>query len=267
MKFYPSVLQAIVLILVALCSCGGGREEVRERVENREAKITLQGVWMDAETEEVAFYISGDTIVYADNTAQPTLFRIIDDTLFVGTDNTSYPIIRLTRNIFKFYNQNAEEVSLVHTDDPQKEKSFSGNDYAVQTVIEQVKSDTVVNYAGVRYHLYTAINPTTYKVVVPTYTAEGMRVDNVFYDNIINISVFQGRDRLFKQDFRKSQFDGIVPNPFLSQAILCAMDYTKTDARGFHFACRICIPNDAGCYLLDAVISFDGKVDLEVLEY
>ena len=38
--------------------------------ENREAKRIIQGIWLDEETEDVTFWMKGDSILYADSTIQ-----------------------------------------------------------------------------------------------------------------------------------------------------------------------------------------------------
>lgn len=252
------------LTIVAIVGCAGGSEEVT-RSEDKQAKATIQGVWIDADSEEPVFRISGDTLTYADNTTEPALFAIIDDTLFVGQSD-AYPIARLTRNSLTITNHNGDEISLIRTDEQAKVQPFTDGTTIAQPT-EQVKSDTVVTYAGERYHLYTAINPTTFRVVVPSYTDEGMRVENTYYDNIIHISIFKGKERLFSQDFHKADFSTLVPQTFITQAVLTNMELYSVDIKGFHIACKLCIPNDAGCYLLEALITYEGQVTLSLIDY
>lgn len=251
--------------MAAMMGCTGGGSEEDKRTEDRQAKATIQGVWIDADSEEPVFRISGDTLTYADNTTEPALFAIIDDTLFVG-QNDAYPIGQLTRNSLTITNHNGDEITLIRTDEEAKESAFSENT-AIAQPTEQIKNDTVVTYAGERYHLYTAINPTTFRVTVPSYTDEGMRVENTYYDNIIHISIFKGKERLFSQDFHKADFNALVPQTFITQAVLSAMNLYSVDIKGFHIACRLCIPNDAGCYLLEALITYEGQVTLSLIDY
>ena len=108
------------------------------------------------------------------------------------------------------------------------------------TYTHQVKKDSVVNYDGARYHWYIAINPTKYKVITRTYNDDGIEVENVYYDNIMHVSVFQGSRQLYSSDFRKQQYANQVPAQFLEEAILANMEFTHIDADGLHFAATLC---------------------------
>ena len=55
-----------------------------------------------------------------------------------------------------------------------------------------LKRDCVVFFNDEKYHCYIQINPTTYKVVKPSVNDDGVEVDNVYYDNIVNLTVFNG---------------------------------------------------------------------------
>ena len=89
----------------------------------------------------------------------------------------------------------------------------------------------------------------------------------VYYDNIINISLFKGAEKLFSRDFRKQMYIKNVPPRFLDQAILGNMQFDHIDARGFHFNATLCIPDGASCYLIETLISFNGEVVYKLLEY
>ena len=130
-----------------------------------------------------------------------------------------------------------------------------------------MKKDTVVFYNGNRYRLYFAINPTKYKVTLNTVNEDGLEVENVYYDNIIHLSIFNGSTQIFSRDFRKPQYEKKVPAQFLTQSILNNMEYDKTDAEGFHVNASLCTPGNASCYMVGHVISFDGKLTTKLLEY
>ena len=135
------------------------------------------------------------------------------------------------------------------------------------TLNEVVKTDSVVMFGGQRYHWYVAVNPTRYKVQKTSYNDDGVGVENVYYDNIINISLFKGAEKLFSRDFRKQMYIKNVPPRFLDQAILGNMQFDHIDARGFHFNATLCIPDGASCYLIETLISFNGEVVYKLLEY
>ena len=131
---------------------------------------------------------------------------------------------------------------------------------------EVVKIDSVVNYDGKRYHWYIAVNPTRYRVTKTGYNGEGVAVENVYFDNIIHISLYQGSNCLFSRDFKKSMYEGEVPPSFLEQAILGNMQYNLIDSHGVHFDATLCIPDEASCYLVETLIGFDGKFTLKLVE-
>lgn len=234
--------------------------------ESKQAKAMLQGIWIDAETEEVSFRAKGDTIYYTDSVNQPTYFRIINDSLQLA--NSTYPIVKQASHLFWFKNQNGDVVKLVKSDDPNDIFSFEQKSAPKPIVTNQlVKSDSVVMYGGQRYHWYIAINPTKYKVVKTSYNSDGVEVENVYFDNIIHISLFQGAQKIFSRDFRKQMFAAQVPPQFLEQSLLGDMQYDHVDSQGFHFNATLCIPDGASCYMVSTDISFDGQLTMKLLEY
>ena len=158
-------------------------------------------------------------------------------------------------------------VELARSENPADTLYFTHREPATLTYNEVVKKDTVVVYNGQRYHCYVAINPTKYKVIRKTFNDDGVVVTNVYYDNIIHLSIFQGTQKLYSRDFRKAMFADFVPERFLSQSVLTNMDYSSVDDEGFHFNVMLCIPDVASCYLLDANVSLAGEMSLEVKEY
>lgn len=233
--------------------------------ESKEAKKLLQGVWVDQDTEEVSFRAIGDTIFYPDTISQPTYFKIVGDSLMLSSVGAKYAIVKQAEHLFWFKNQNGDVVKLVKSDDPALALNFVRSKAQVLTYTEVVKTDSVTFYEGNRYHWYLAINPTKYKVHVTTYNDDGVQMDNVYYDNIMHISLFKGAQKLFSSDFRKQQYQQIPPD-FLSNAILSNMEYTRTDASGIHFVATVCVPDGASCYKVENVISFDGKLSTILVE-
>ena len=258
-------LGIVVVAVLLFVGCSGKQEKAVE--EDREAKALMQGVWVDAETEDVSFRVEGDTIFYADSTSMPAYFRIVDDSLVLSS-GTSYAIERQTPHIFSFRNQNGDVVTFNKLDDVEADSLFVHDmTPSVMTYTHQVKTDSVVSYNGARYHWYIAINPTRYKVVRRTYNDDGMEVENVYYDNIMHISIYNGAQRLYSSDFRKQQFAHLVPVKFLDEAVLANMEYVKADAAGLHFNATLCIPDGASCYLVETVISYKGEMTMKLLEY
>ena len=258
----------IVVAVLLLAGCGGQKSEVSQQEEDREAKALMQGVWADAETEDVSFRVAGDTIFYADSTSMPAYFKIVGDSLTLSS-GTTYAIEQQTAHVFSFRNQNGDLITLHKVEDEDADSLFvqDTKPATVMTYTHQVKTDSVVSYNGARYHWYIAINPTRYKVVRRTFNDDGMEVENVYYDNIMHISVYNGAQCLYSSDFRKQQFNHLVPVKFLEEAVLANMEYSKADAAGLHFNATLCIPDGASCYLVETVISYKGQMTMKLLEY
>ena len=247
------------VLLLTGCSSTSGKPK-----ESKEAKELLQGIWVDEGTDEVLFKLQGDSVYYPDSTSMSAYFMVAADTLYIG--NTSrFHIEKHTEHVLWIHNEDGELMKLHKDDDPDDDEEFP--DHQVQTLTEVVKRDTVVFYNGERYRLYFAINPTKYKVTLNTLNKDGMDVENVYYDNIIHLSIFKGSTELFSRDFRKPQYEKKVPAQFLTQSILNDMEYEKTDAQGFHVNASLCTPGNASCYRVEHVISFDGKLTTNLVEY
>lgn len=255
------------LLVAILIGCGHQQQRQPETLpESQQAKQLLQGVWMDEETEMLAFRMKGDSVYYADSTSMPAAFKVVGDTLYIGS-SASYHIEKHTEHVLWFKNQNGEVVKFVKTDEPAVNSTFVPKKPQVLTLTEVLKRDTVVFLNGDRYHCYTAVNPTKYKVVRHTVNEDGLDVENIYYDNIIHLSVFKGAQQVFSRDFRKQGYQKLVRSDFLEQAVLNDMHFLKADAEGFHFGASLCLPDDAGCYMVDNIVSLRGTVTSKLLEY
>ena len=259
-------LTTILTIVVLLMSCSHQSGKDADESESLEAKQLLQGVWLDAESDEVTFSIKGDTIYYTDSTSMPSYFRIIGDSLVLAS-GTKYGIEKQAAHLFWFRNQNGDLIKLKKSDDPDIDKEFVHDTPKIMNYTHQVKIDSVVTYNGERYHWYIAINPTKYKVTKRTFNDDGLEVENVYYDNIMHISVFKGAQQLYSSDFRKQQYAQKVPKDFLEEAILGNMEFSHIDAAGLHFNATLCIPDGASCYLVESLIDYHGKMSMKLVEY
>ena len=236
--------------------------------EDKEAKRSLQGIWIDKETETVLFYAKGDSIFYPDTTNVPLRFFVCQDTLYMaGGDTVAYPIDKIGAHFFKFHSVTGDIVELVRSENPADTLYFTHKQTATLTYNEVVKKDTVVYHGGDRYHCYVYVNPSRLKVRKTNYTDEGIAVENVYYDNVIHICVYKGRTCLFSRDYSKKSFTGMVPESFLGQAILSNMEFDRADRDGCHFNATVCIPDDAGCYMVGICVDYAGKPEMELLEY
>ena len=177
----------LVVISAILAACGGKGQKAAEPAEDLNAKKLLQGIWVDAETGDLSFQAEGDSIFYPDSMNVPAKFMIVGDTLFLqGSNMTKYPIVKQTEHLFQFINQNGDVVKLN-------------------------KRDTIVFSGADRYHCYVQVNPTKQKVFKSKINDDGVSVDNVYYDNSIRVSIFEGRSRIYQHDFHKEDFARLVP--------------------------------------------------------
>lgn len=257
-------LLLLFLVFAGVYSCRkkNGNDVMPE--ENLSAKKMLQGIWVDEDGQNVAFKASGDTIFYPDSTSQPVYFQIVDDTLVLhGVNMTKYAIIRQTSHLFVFRNQNGDDVKCVLSEDPDDAAFFSKERPLALSVNQGqlIKRDTVVMYGDERYHCYVQVNPTTYKVVSQSYNTDGVVVDNVYYDNIINLNVYRGAQKLFGADFRKQQFVGEIPEQYLRQGILSDLLFDRCDEQGIHYVASLIIPGASmSSYQVEVVITYAGKL-------
>ena len=268
-QFIAIVKIVVLMLLMVACGSKSGTSTMEnvQAQESREAKNMLQGIWVDEETEEPSFRVVGDTIFYPDTISQPVYFAVISDSLVLHDVDAKYPIVKQSPNVFWFRNQNGEVVKLQKSDDPIHLFAFVHDRPQVLTYTEVVKTDSVVFFDAKRYHWYLAINPTKYKVHIASYNSDGVEVDNVYYDNIMHISVFEGSKQLFSSDIRKQLYAKQIPSDFLEKSVLSNMEYAGVDNRGLRFVATICIPDGASCYKAEHIISFDGRLSTKLIEY
>lgn len=266
MKKIGPVLLTVFAMVVLMAACQQQKGTVAKAAENTKAKQMLQGVWVDAETMEVNFMIKGDTIFYPDSTSQPAKFRVVGDSIFIGYPPSSYPIVRLSENVLVFKNQNGEELRLNKSDSADDKVAFEKSAPVVAVVNHVLKRDSVVTFSEERYHCYVTVNPTKFKVLRRSLNDDGVAVDNIFYDNIIHISVYHGAEKLFSSDITKRMYGRNVPAGFLSQSILGDIRFTRVDKEGFHFETVIGVPEGTTSYILDTIVSLDGKLRITELK-
>ena len=248
------------LLVLSLVACRNTGRQQALATEDFAAKQRLQGVWIDSETQEVNFKISGDTIFYPDSTSQPATFKVVADTLVIGNPPSRYPLVKLLNNVFVFKNQNGEEVKLMKSDSPDDDFAFEKRSAVVEVVNKIVKKDTVIQYGSERYHCYVTVNPTKYKVLRRTFNDDGVAVNNVYFDNIIHICVYNGAEKLYSSDLKKQMYEKYVPKDFLEQSVLGDVRVGKIDSQGVHFETIIGIPEETTNYILDTRVSLDGKM-------
>lgn len=254
----------ISLALLTFLSCKGGQKDqslANSQEEDLQAKKTLQGIWVDEDSETVLFKIQGDSIFYPDTTAIPLKIKVYKDSLFlIGSETTAYKIDKRSSNILYFHSMTDDIVKAYKSENPSDSLFFLRKSQPISENTEVIKKDSVIIYKGKRYRGYVYVNPTKVKVSKTSYTDEGISSENVYYDNFIHICVYDQKNCLFSKDVKKRDFRGSVPAQFLTQAILRDMNFTKVNADGYHFEADLCIPDEASCYLIEMVINKDGKI-------
>lgn len=260
--------QNILLILLVLaCGCDNKKKD-QDQDENVKAKELFQGVWLDDDSEMPLFFVKGDTIYYSDIQNAPVAFEIIKDSLYMyGNEMSRYQIDKQGEHIFWFHSLAGDIIKLHKTENPDDSLAFLGQ--VVQVIpayTEVTQKDSVVTYDGKRYRAYVYINPSKKKVINTSYSEDGISVDNVYYDNVMHICVYEGKKSLYSSDITKQTFMGMVPDEFLQRSILSDMVFTGITRSGFHYLATICVPKSAVCYMVELNISFDGKLTLSPMK-
>lgn len=258
-----SVAISLVAIFLAACSSNKNPHTSQLEYEDLNAKEMLQGIWLDDETENPLMRVEGDTIYYADSQSAPIAFKIIQDTLYTyGNDTTYYKIDKQAEHIFWFHSITDNMLRLHKSEDPNDSLCFISQGFIIPTYSEVTKRDSVVTYNGTRYRAYVYINPSKMRVIKTTYSEEGISMDNIYYDNIMHICVYEGKKSLFASDITKQMFDKVVPADFLLQAILSDTRFIKVDRNGFHYQAVLAIPESSIYSIANMEVGFDGKLTI-----
>ena len=252
------------IILAALLSCTGKTSDAAPPAEDTVAKQMLQGVWM-SEDEVVTMRVAGDTISYSDSTMAPAYFAVVRDSLVIrGATEARYEILKQTEHIFEFRNHAGDIVKLLKSDNPDDAKAFTKHAAPPLNQNRLIKRDTVAIVADRKYHVYVQVNPSTYKVIRSTYNQEGIMVDNIYYDNIINVCVYDGGTRLFSRDMRKQDFAAHVPDNFIRQSVLSDVTVDAITPAGITLDAALCMPDTPTAYIVKMTVSPQGKLTMKV---
>ena len=258
-----SLMMALLCGLSVAASCGKKASPNSTPKEDTRAKELLQGIWLNEDDEDVAFRVKGDTIYYPDSTSQPVYFCIYGDTLVMkGARDVKYPILKQAAHLFEFKSPSGDVIKLTKTSDKTYLKSFQQEKTIALNQNQLIKRDTIVLHGGNRYHLYVQVNPTTYKVFKSSMNDDGVQVDNVYFDNIINLNVFHGANKLFSHDFKKKDFGKKVPDSFLEQAVLSDLLFEGIDEKGIHYLAVLAMPDSSLSYQVKIVVSYQGKLKI-----
>ena len=257
------------LMVIFSVSCGGNKNPNFLELEEEDiaAKELLQGIWLDDETESPLMRVEGDTIYYADSQSAPITFKVMRDTLYTyGNDTAYYKIDKQAEHIFWFHSITDNIIKLHKSEDPNDSLSFVRREVVIPTYTEVTKRDSVVTYNGTRYRAYVYINPSKMKVIRTTYSDEGIGIDNVYYDNVIHICVYEGKNLLYGQDITKKMFHTVFPEEVLSQMILTDMDFMGVNGKGYHYEATLRIPESSVYHLVDLTIDADKELHIKMVE-
>ena len=187
----------------------------------------------------------------------------IRDRYTFGNELARYQIDKQTEYSFSFHSLADNIVKLHKSEDPNDSLAFSGKPVEIiPTYTEVTQKDSVVFYNGIRYRAYVYINPSKIKVIKTTYSEEGISMDNIYYDNIMHICIYEGRKCLFSSDITKQMLENVISTDFLQQSILSEMNFKNVDRKGFHYQATVCIPESSVCNIADLSVSFDGKLTI-----
>lgn len=264
-----NVLHIFTVITILLCAlftaCTSKDNGTAIINEDKDAKQKMQGTWVNEIEGDMVFTVKGDTLFYNDSLNAPVAFCVRNDSLIIaGHKEVRYHITRLNSTQLYFINSNGDEVMLQKSTDP---SAVTKGEYKGVIDINQgrkIKNDTVVMWNDQRFHAYTQVNPTSYKVYQQTVNDDGMTVENVFYDNIVFIALYNGSTRVFGKNIHKKDFASLVPPTYLESAILSEITIQGAVKDGVRFVAILVRPDSYTNYRINIDITPDGKKKLSI---
>lgn len=260
------IIEACTIILLLL-SCTNGKNMEAEK-EDLTAKAMLQGIWADDDTDMPLLRIEGDTIYYSNPQNIPVAFKVIRDSIYLfGNHTAAYKIDRQTEYSFWFHSIADNIVKLHKSENVDDSLSFLNQEVEViPNAAVVTKKDSIVIYKGRRIRGYVYINPSRMKVTRTSYTENGIGVDNSYFDNVIHICIYEGRNLLYGKDFTKKDFSDIFPAEQLKQMILEDMHFMGVNSYGYHYQATLRVPESSVYNLLDVHIGLDKNVNIRKAE-
>ncbi|MCR5077030.1 MAG: DUF4738 domain-containing protein [Prevotella sp.] len=253
-------LAYMLMILAVFSSCRNKGTDYKVSHEDKKAKEMLQGLWTDEEGSDPAMLVRGDSIFYPDSASMPVRFWVYQDTLYIqGQHVNGYKIEKQAPHLLKFSNQNGDEVKLVKSGDKALRSSFDYHVYAMNTFDEQAQ-DTVVRTDLGYFESKIRVETTPDRVVKSTYNDDGIEVDNMYLDNVASLTILNHGNPVFAHDFRKQEFQSLIPKNFLSQCILRRMSFTHVDTKALYFDVVIGIPDASTTYVIEVRVTPTGRM-------
>ena len=240
-----NLLICILTLLVLLTACKNRGTDFQQQHEDRQAKEMLQGLWTNGENSDPAMLVKGDSIFHPDSASMPVRFWIYQDTIYLQGQNIhGYKIEKQAAHLLKFANQNGDEVKLIKS---------------MNTFLEQ-SQDTVIRTDLGYFQSKVHVQTTSDKVVKTTYNDNGIEVDNIYLDNVASLRLYNHGTPVFAHDFRKQEFQSLIPKSFLSRSILRKMYFTHADAKALYYYVVIGIPDADTTYVIELRVTPDGRM-------
>lgn len=236
--------------------------------EDLSAKQKLQGIWINDDIGMPFMRFEGDSVYYSDSGKMPVAFKVVNDSIIItGAETISYKIEKQTDYTFWFKTLSEDIVKLSKSETPEDSLAFSepAIDNLVQ-VSEKTQKDSIIIYSGVRYRGYVFVNPSSRKVLSTSIDQNGMTVDNVYYDNVMHICVYDGKKLLFGQDIDREMFSNVISEDILQKLVLSDMNFIGVDAEGFHYQALLSIPNSSASYLMNVDVSKDKHLSIASMD-
>ena len=174
---------SIIMLAVALSSCGTPQQKASALEENKEAKSLLEGIWLDDNTETALLRVKGDTLFYADAATAPVAFKIIGDSLITyGARTNGYKIEKQGEHIFWFHSAVGDVIRL-HKSDAENDFLAFIHTREIPVYNEVIKKDSVVTYDNVREFRRKDLGWIMYIMTI-SYTFACMKAGRVFMPKI-----------------------------------------------------------------------------------
>lgn len=249
-----------ICVLLLLASCRNRSTGYQQSHEDKQAKEMLQGLWTNGENSDPAMLVRGDSIFYPDSAIMPVRFWVYQDTLYLqGKNLHGYKIEKQAPHLLKFTNQNGDEVRLVKSGDKTLRSAFSYHVYAMNTFREQ-SQDTIIRTDLGYFESKVHVETTSDKVIKSTYNDNGVEVDNMYLDNVASLRLLNHGTPVFAHDFRKQEFQSLIPKDFLFRSILRRMYFTHADAKALYYYVVIGIPDADTTYVIELRVTPDGRM-------
>jgi len=258
-KIVPWIL---VVAVAFLCGCRHLNGSLAN--EDKKAKQLLQGIWIDENTNMPFIRVMGDSLYFADADNMAATFYVVGDTLYIQGKNTvSYKIDRQTPYEFYMRSLSGEQLKLYKSETTDDEYSFTRQETEPLAIVqEDIKRDSVITYAGEHYHGYAIITPSKMKVIKSSVDESGIEVNNEYYDNVVNISVYKGDRKLYSQEIVKQMFAEVLAEDVLSELVLADTEFVGVDASGYHFKAILAVPDSSLSYITNLDITPDGRLHI-----